>query len=291
MIRMNTCPYCNNIGNAYFASRSRNYVRCLACDLIYLDISKSYADVVDTYRRNYFDRFSVDQFAGGRVRLYEHILDLFGENREGDRLLDVGTGCGFFLVAAKKRGWKTRGVEPSIESVEVARRQNDLDVFYGTLGQYDGNGQFDVITFINVVDHSTLPWLEINRARELLRPEGLIYLRFPNGSFHSRIYRIAHKLGLSNSLRQFLVFHTYSFTPSYVRRLLHDRGFVQTTILNSPPSEGDPHKLFPNPIFAIYVKKLMYSFVKCIETISYGRLFFGTSLEVTAIKSDYPSTC
>jgi SAM-dependent methyltransferase len=256
-----------------------------------LDISKSYADVVDTYRRNYFDRFSVDQFAGGRVRLYEHILDLFGENREGDRLLDVGTGCGFFLVAAEKRGWKTRGVEPSIESVEVARRQNGLDVFYGTLGQYDGNGQFDVMTFINVLDHSTLPWLEINRASELLRPEGLIYLRFPNGSLHSRIYRIAHKLGLSNSLRQFLVFHTYSFTPSYIRRLLHDSGFVQTTILNSPPSEGDPHKLFPNPIFAIYVKKLMYSFAKCTDTMSRKRLFLGTSLEVTAIKSEYPSTC
>jgi SAM-dependent methyltransferase len=248
-------------------------------------MSKSYADVVDTYRRNYFDRFAIDQFAGGRVRLYEHILDLFGEDRGGNRLLDVGTGCGFFLVAAEKRGWSTRGIEPSIESAEVARRQNDLDVFNGTLGQYDGNGQFDVVTFINVLDHSTLPWLEINRAWELLRPEGLIYLRFPNGSLHSRIYRIAHKLGLNDTLRQFLVFHTYSFTPSYIRRLLHDRGFVQTTILNSPPSEGDPHKLFSHFILAIYVKKLMYSFAKFTETISYGKFFFGTSLEVTAIKS------
>jgi SAM-dependent methyltransferase len=202
----------------------------------------------------------------------------------------VGTGCGFFLVAAKERQWKVKGVEPSIQSVDVARRKNGLDVFCGTLGQYDWNGQFDVITFINVLDHSTLPWLEMNRASELLRPGGLIYLRFPNGFLHSRIYRIAHKSSLTNWLRKFLVFHMYAFTPKYIKRLLDDQGFVQTTVINSPPSEGDPHKLFPNPIFAVYVKKLIYSFAQCTETISCGKLFFGTSLEVTAVKPEYPQT-
>jgi SAM-dependent methyltransferase len=200
--------------------------------------------------------------------------------------LDVGTGCGFFLVAAKERQWKAKGVEPSIQSVEIARGQNGLDVFCGTLGHYDENGQFDVITFINVLDHSPSPWLEINRARELLRPGGLIYLRFPNGLLHGRIYRIAHKISLAISLRKFLVFHMYSFTPKYIKRLLHDHGFVQTAVLNSPPSEGDPYKLFPNPVVAVYVKKLIYSFAKCTETISCGKLFFGTSLEVTAVKLD-----
>ena len=290
-LRLTNCPYCGEFGDLYFATFSRSYYRCSVCHLIYSDMKNSYDDVVDTYRENYFDKYSADQLDERRDRLYGHILNVIDKKRQVGQLLDVGTGCGFFLVAAKERQWEVKGVEPSIQSVDVARGQNGLDVFYGTLGQYDGNGQFDVITFINVLDHSTLPWLEINRASELLRPGGLIYLRFPNGSLHSRIYLIAHKLGLSNSLRKFLVFHTYSFTPSYIRRLLHDHGFVQTTIFNSPPSEGDPHKLFPNPIFAIYVKKLMYSFAKCIDTMSRKQLFLGTSLEVTAIKSEYPSTC
>lgn len=256
----------------------------MACDLIYGQTLESYGDVVATYREGYFDRYSSEQLAGQRLKLYDHILELITGNRGAGRLLDVGTGCGFFLVTARKRQWEVKGVEPSIQSVEVARRQNGLDVFAGTLQEYSENSQFDVITFINVLDHSIWPWQEIDRAKELLRPGGLIYLRFPNGFLHSRINRLAYKYRLANRTRRFLVFHKYSFTIRYIRRLLCDRGFVQTTILNSPPSEGDPHELFPGPSFATYVKRLIYLIAKCIETISCRRLLLGTSLEVTALK-------
>jgi SAM-dependent methyltransferase len=222
-----------------------------------------------------------------RIRLYDHILELIAKGRGVGSLLDVGTGCGFFLVAAKKRKWEVKGVDPSIQSVEVARRENDLDVFTGTLQDYKGNSKFDVITFINVLEHSALPWREIYRATELLRPGGLIYLRFPNGLLHSRCYRLIHRFGLNSSLARFLVFHQYSFTPRYIRRLLRDHGFIQTTIGNSPPSEGDPHGLFSNPNLATYVKRFIYSMAKCTEITSFGRLLLGTSLAVTAVKSDY----
>ena len=282
------CPYCGKFGNLYFTVYSRRYNRCTACDLIYRQTLESYGDAVATYREGYFERYAGDQLAGQRVRLYDHILDLITGNQGAGRLLDVGTGCGFFLIAAQKRQWAVKGVEPSIKSVEAARRQNGLDVFAGTLQEYAENSQFDVITFINVLEHSICPWQEIDRAKALLRPGGLIYLRFPNGLVHSKIYRMAHKYGLANSMRKFLVFHKYSFTIRCISRLLHDHGFVQTTIFNSPTSEGDPNELFRNPTFATYVKRLIYLTAKCAETTSCRRLFLGTSLELTAIKSEDP---
>jgi SAM-dependent methyltransferase len=242
--------------------------------------------MLTTYRDSYFDRYAADQLEGRRTRLYDHILDLVRKNKQVGRLLDVGTGCGFFLVAARQRQWQVKGIEPSRQSVEVARLKNGLDIFPGTLQEYGGNGQFDVITFINVLDHSTMPWVEIDRAKRLLRPGGLVYLRFPNGYLHSQIYRIAFKCGFSNSLRKFLVFHLYSFTPRYIGKLLRDHGFEQITILNSPLSEGDPHSLFPDPTLAVYVKKLTHLLAKCTEKISRGQLFVGTSLEVTAMKPE-----
>jgi 2-polyprenyl-3-methyl-5-hydroxy-6-metoxy-1,4-benzoquinol methylase len=288
---MENCPFCGEFGYLYFSIISRNYYRCPGCDLIYKNIPESYDDVVATYREDFFDKYSTDQLDGQRSILYDHILELIGEHTRGGTLLDVGAGCGFFLAAAQKRGWEVRGIDPSSQSVELARRQNLLDVFHGTLGEYDENEQFDVITFINVLDHSTLPWVEIARANELLRPGGLIYLRFPNGFLHSRIYRMSQKCGFSNSSSKFLVFHEYSFTPRHIKKLLSDYGFVQTTVINSPSSEGDPYRLFPAPILATQVKRIIYSIAKCIEFISFRRLFLGTSLEVIAIKPNYLQSC
>jgi SAM-dependent methyltransferase len=198
--------------------------------------------------------------------------------------LDVGTGCGFFLAAAKKRGWQVQGIEPSLESVEISRKRTGVPVLHGTLRECDGRDRFDAVTFINVLDHSALPWLEIDCAGKLLRPGGQIYLRFPNGYLHSRIYRMAYTFGLSDLLREFLVFHMYSFTPKYIIELLHDCGFVGITILNSPPSKGDPHGLFPHTTLAAFIKILIYSIGQLAKTVSWGKLFLGTSLEVTATK-------
>ena len=284
---MTTCPYCQNLSSYYFTIVSRNFYRCLTCDLIHQNLENSYNETVATYRENYFDRHSADETEGQRDRLYDHILKLIARNSEIHgvrRLLDVGTGCGFFLVAAKRSQWATKGVEPSIQSVEVARRHNNLDVLHGTLAEFDENGQFEVITFINVLDHSAMPWLEIDRARKLLCPGGLIYIRFPNGLLHSLLYRIAKRCGLSTSLRKFLVFHSYSFTPMYIKKLLDDKGFVRVTVLNSLPSDGDPHNLFRNPTLAFYIKRLLYLLATAARSLSTSHILLGTSLEVIAVK-------
>ena len=281
---MKTCPYCGSCGNFYFRIFSKIYGRCFGCDLIYKESQDSYDKVLAHYREGYFYRYSAGQVKGSRNRLFHHILDFFEERKAIGRLLDVGTGCGFFLIPAQKRGWEAKGVEPSLQSVEVARRQYRLDVFNGTLREYDGNGQFDVITFINVLDHSAEPWKEIDRARNLLRSQGLIYIRFPNGFLHTRIYRLALRFGLANQVDRFLVFHQFSFTPKFIRRLLADQGFSGITIVNSLPSEGDPSRLFPHPALAQSIKTTLYLMAKAIQVISGRKIFLGTSLEVMAVK-------
>jgi len=280
---MKNCPYCGNAGYFYFKVFSRIYHRCPRCELIYKESQDSYDKVLAHYREDYFGRYSADQMEG-RNRLFDHILDLIEENRGIGRLLDVGTGCGFFLAAAQKRGWEAEGIEPSVQSVEVARRQYRLDVFNGTLWEYDENGQFGVITFINVLDHSAEPWKEIDRARYLLRSQGLVYIRFPNGFLHTRIYRLALRFELANQVGRFLVFHQFSFTPKFIGILLADQGFSGITIVNSPPSQGDPSRLFPHPALAQSIKRFLCSIAKAIEVISDRKILLGTSLEVMAIK-------
>jgi hypothetical protein len=75
---LNNCPYCCELGDLYFAAFSKSYYRCSVCHLIYSDMKSSYDDVVDTYRENYFDKYSADQMDKRKDRLYGHILKTIG---------------------------------------------------------------------------------------------------------------------------------------------------------------------------------------------------------------------
>lgn len=283
--KMKSCPYCGSAGHFDFKILSRIYHRCRECDLIFRSIQGNYKEILETYSSgNYFDRYSCDQKGIKREKLFEYILNLIGKNKNNGRLLDVGTGCGFFLHTAQKRGWSVKGIEPSRQSAEFARSQHNLDVFCGTLQEYSGDDQYDVITFINVLDHSAEPWREIKRAVDLLKPGGTLYLRFPNGLLHTGLYKLASKSGFADRISKLLVFHQFSFTSKFIPRLLLDSGFSGITVLNSPSSEGDPHNLFPAPEFAQYVKKFFYLTAKAIHILTLGRLLLGTSLEVIATK-------
>jgi 2-polyprenyl-3-methyl-5-hydroxy-6-metoxy-1,4-benzoquinol methylase len=196
----------------------------------------------------------------------------------------VGAGLGFFLKEAQKRGWKIYGIEPSKESSAIAIELVGKKIFNGTLKEYKGDGDFDAITFINVLDHSVEPWQEIEYIRKHIKPQGLIYLRFPNGLIHTLVFRIASKFRLANIISRYLVFHEYCFTKKYIKRLLNDLGFEKIDVANSIPSKGDPYRLFQNEFYARNIKKLVYVITGLIYILSAKRILLGISLEVTAFK-------
>lgn len=275
---MKDCPYCGIPGNFYFRISSRTYNRCSECGLIYKENRDSYDKVLSHYCNDYFVRYSADQMGGKRDRLFGRILDLIGKSRGSGRLLDIGAGCGFFLVAARERGWEVKGIDPSIQSVEVAQRQYGLDIYNGTLQEYDETGKFDVITFINVLDHSAEPWEEVKRAVNLLKPGGIVYFRFPNGFLHTWIYRLASKFGLADLSRRFLVFHEFSFTPAFVRKLLSDHGFAEIKVYNASLSGGSLIKSFPVFSFVTRVIEAVEKLTDLIISITHSLLTIGSSL-------------
>lgn len=48
-------------------------------------------------------------------------------------LLEIGCSYGFFLSAARKRGWKVTGIEIDSEAAMYARNQLSLNIHSGTL--------------------------------------------------------------------------------------------------------------------------------------------------------------
>lgn len=103
------------------------------------------------------------------------------------RVLDVGGGEGGFLQAAKElRGCETHLAEYSEEACRAARGQVDhvwqgdflTQPFAGLTDQ--GQGAFDCISFLDVLEHANDPHAWLTRARGLLAPGGSVLLSIPN---------------------------------------------------------------------------------------------------------------
>jgi SAM-dependent methyltransferase len=159
--------------------------------------------------------------------------------------------------------------------------QYGLNIYNGTLQEYNENSEFDVITFINVLDHSAEPWKEVSKAKLLLKSNGVLFLRFPNGFFHPFIFKVSKKLYIEQTIARFLVFHEYCFTPRFIKRLLSDNDFKNVVINNASLSGESLISSFP---FFSFVTRSIEAAEKLTDLIFGGRVLWGPSLDVIARK-------
>jgi len=110
-------------------------------------------------------------------------LDAFDRLIEtsGRRLLDIGSGPGFFLKTAKARGWRVLGVEPSRQAAAHARSLGVevVEGFFNT-ETAEGLGQFDAIHLNNMLEHVPDPIAILAASRNLLVRGGLLCVGVPN---------------------------------------------------------------------------------------------------------------
>lgn len=280
------CSYCGAVSSFDFNFHSRTYYHCPSCDLIFVGRKEDIKSVIAYYRDRYFDDQTGDQMSGQRTNIYRHIFDVLDGYKKPGSLLDLGCGCGFFLKEAVERGWKVSGVDPSEKSIAYARSVVGDTVICGTLDNVSTDRKFDAITLINVLDHMTDAFRQIQKVRELLVPDGILYLRFPNGLFHSFMTRISMKLSAVRFINRFLIFHEYAFTPQAIRRCLEDMGFVDIRVFNAHLTGGNFFS--SDSSFKRLIKNILRcmtrSFFRSLEKLSGGRLIWGPSLEVIARK-------
>lgn len=163
-------------------------------------------------------RVLVPLFPLRRVKVAREVRNL-PLPRIGATLLDVGCGDGSFLEAAGRAGWSARGVEIDPHAVDECR-ESGLDVTLDTIESVDlPRESLDAVTFQHVLEHLHDPRAALVRARELLRPGGLLWLATPNldSAGHARFG--AEWLGLE------VPRHLVVFTRRALERLVVDAGF------------------------------------------------------------------
>lgn len=105
-------------------------------------------------------------------------------------LLDVGAATGILLELARRRGWTPDGVEPSFWAVQVAADKYGIKLRQGAFEDVELKENFyTAVTLIDLIEHTARPFAMLNRARQVLRPRGILVLVTPD--IHSLAARIA----------------------------------------------------------------------------------------------------
>ncbi len=242
-------------------------VRCTSCSLHYVRPRLRWELILEGYRGGTDENF-VSQVAF-RERTFRGCLAKLERvaRPSGPRVLDVGAAGGSFLAMAREKGYEPLGCEPSTWMCAFARERYLLDLHPGTIFDMPvAPGSVDLLTLWDVIEHTPDPKAVLARAHELLGPEGVLVMSWPDYS------SLAARL-LGGKWPFLLTVHLYYFTPATMTELLRRTGFraldyrihTQTlelgyVAMRAAPYLGPLASLLRGPIRALGLEHLPLSY-------------------------------
>jgi SAM-dependent methyltransferase len=141
-------------------------------------------------------------------------------------LLDVGASSGLFVQEARRRGWRSFGVEPSSEGAQTARR-GGVDVLRAVAEALPlRTSSVDVVHAHHVFEHLADPLLTARESFRILRPGGFLFVEVPN-QFDNIMFRRDVLFGRvpqrSRNIRS--IHHLWFFSAGSLHKLMSAAGF------------------------------------------------------------------
>ena len=145
---------------------------------------------------------------------------------DGKRALDVGCGAGLLAEPLARLGARVTGLDASPELIAVARdhaRASGVNIDYRAGEIAELEGQFDLITCMEVVEHVADPAAFVGALAKRLAPDGLLLLSTPNQTSWSRLMMITVGEGLGQIPKGTHDFDKF-IPPERVKVILSDVG-------------------------------------------------------------------
>lgn len=169
-----------------------------------------------------------------RLRSYSALVNRVKKQVPSGKWLDVGCSYGWLLKYVNEQGYQGEGIEPSAAAASRAAQENLL-VRTGLFPEALRNGeQFDVISFMDVLEHFENPREALAATREHLTPGGVVVIQVPDQAcWLFRIAEAMYRLSggrISFALRRlwldgFDFPHQFYFTRHALSLLLRQSGF------------------------------------------------------------------
>lgn len=221
------CPCCQYDKYTFsFTKDNLDIVKCEKCNVLYVNPifneekyiqiyqSKQYQEIVQKlgedshlYRKNRFGKERMD------------FIEKYHRNELPKRFLDIGCSTGFVIEEAQERGWDTSGIELNPSAADFARKRG-LKIFSKPLEGLSFENKFSAIGLFDVLEHLVNPNESLLKIRDMLLPNGNIFIYVPNYTSASR-----EILGIENSHFIWPTHHLTYFTPDTLKNFIESLGF------------------------------------------------------------------
>jgi 2-polyprenyl-3-methyl-5-hydroxy-6-metoxy-1,4-benzoquinol methylase len=111
------------------------------------------------------------------------VYEWIGARVIGSRVLDLACGEGYGSEVLSRSAQSVVGVDANPEAHEHARlryRRQNLTFERGMVEAYGEPGSFDVVVFLQTIEHVQEPTAVLEHIRSLLAPGGVAYVSTPN---------------------------------------------------------------------------------------------------------------
>jgi 2-polyprenyl-3-methyl-5-hydroxy-6-metoxy-1,4-benzoquinol methylase len=225
---LHSCVLCGSpeIFLYHLISDNINIFKCKNCKTQFMN-----PQYTDEYLKNYYSSYSSDEPKWEEALLYcsDYYLSIIEKYIKTGRLLDIGTGKGYMLSAAKKRKWHAEGYDVDKQWNEMVSKKLNVNLRSGDFNSLNWEAKFDVVIMHHVIEHLKNPVHYLNKIHELLNKDGILFLVLPNINSRSAVIkRMLEKTGMRKSnigAYYDAVHHLFYYTPATISRCVEGSGF------------------------------------------------------------------
>jgi SAM-dependent methyltransferase len=200
------------------------FVACSECGLMYQTPRFERHELKPVYeyayRKGAIDEHGVPtaQYLGFTRAKSRSEFEWIVAHREGGkgRALEIGCATGQLLRYFKDEGWDVVGVDPNRPFASYGERAHGIAILPEFFEEADLPGGFDLIILSQVLEHLEEPDVMLGRVRDLLAPNGLVYVSVPYYETWLPI-RPAREIFVST--------HFYMFSPASLSNVVARCGF------------------------------------------------------------------
>ena len=288
ILHQDKCPLCgkNHLEKSmtctdhYATGESFDLFRCTDCGFLFTQDVPVEAEIGRYYESpDYISH--TDTQKGLMNRVYHHVRKYMLSSKarlvrvksglQQGRLLDIGTGTGYFAHTMQTKGWQVSAIEKSPQARQFAKQHFSLDVKAPEALPVLPAEEFDVVTLWHVMEHLEHLNETWDILYRILKQNGTLIIAVPNPtSYDAQKYK---EMWAAYDVPR----HLWHFSPSAIQQFGAKHGFIL-------------EERHPMPFDAFYVSMLTEKYKKHSLFFMRG-LFTGMqALLASFVKKDRSSS-